>query len=453
MDFRGEIKALVKLGAPMVVTQFFIMAMGFLDTAMAGHYSARDLAGVALGGNVLWPVFMLMTGFTMAITPIVSQLRGANREDSIGGVVRQGLWIALVSSVVTALVITEAEPIFRWAGVDAAAADVAIRYLEAAAWGMPAVMVYITLRYASEGLGHTLPPMLIVTVALVLNGFLNYVLIYGKFGLPELGGEGCGWATAIVMWFELILMLCVLRMAYFRRTGITDRFEGPRARDIGRILKVGIPIGLTAFLNMTVFAVVGFLIGSLGIVPLAAHSIAGNVNWATFVIPMGLGSAASIRVGVFVGARNFEASRQVAKVAVLMSLTYAVVVSIALFASRHWLVTVYSNDGEVVSLAAALILFVVIYQIVDDSKETMAGALRGYKDTRAPLVYSLVGYWLIALPLGSALGYGWFGLDPLGVYGFWVGLGAGMSLVAGCLGYRLWSTTRDEDRIVRLGAV
>ena len=158
------------------------------------------------------------------------------------------------------------------------------------------MFMYVSLRYTSEGLGKTLPPMLIAGSALPLNGILNYVLIYGKFGAPELGGAGCGWATAIVMWFELAMITLLLRTSYFRATGLLDRFDWPDIAVLTSILKIGLPIGLTVFLEMAVFSFIGFMIGSLGVTQLAAHSIAGNVNWATYVIPMTLGSAASIRV-------------------------------------------------------------------------------------------------------------------------------------------------------------
>ena len=161
----------------------------------------------------------------------------------------------------------------------------------------------------------TLPPMLIAGTALPLNAFLNYIFIYGEFGAPELGGEGCGWATAIVMWFEFLLMSLLVRTSYFRATGVTSKFEWPRPEVLASIFRIGVPIGLTVFLEMAVFSVIGFLIASLGVTALASHSIAGNVNWATYVVPMAFGSAASIRVGFFVGAGNFEQSRHVAKTA------------------------------------------------------------------------------------------------------------------------------------------
>ena len=289
---------------------------------------------------------------------------------------------------------------FGWFGIDPATADIASRYLHAAAFGLPAGLCYILLRGASEGLGHTVGPMLIAALALALNAVLNYVLVYGAFGAPELGGEGCGWATAIVMWFELGCIALLARRPYFRKTALWARFDGPNWRELRHILKVGVPIGLSSFVGMALFTIIGFLVASLGVYQMAAHTVAGHINWATFVIPMSLGTAAGIRIGFYVGAGNYRGAAKVARTAFLISLGYAVTVSVLLVLLREHVVTLYSNDEAVTGLAATLIFVVAFYQVFDDTQGTMAGALRGYKDTRAPMIYSLLGYWVLALPLG-----------------------------------------------------
>ncbi|HIL83639.1 MAG TPA: MATE family efflux transporter [Pseudomonadales bacterium] len=448
----NETKELIKLGLPMAVTQFFIMAMGFLDTAMAGNYASVDLAGVALGGNILWPVFMLVSGLNMALTPMSAQLRGEGRIAAIGPLVRQGLWLALIASVITVAIMLNARPIFSLFNVDAEAAEIGVRYLDAAAWGIPPILMYVTLRYVCEGLGHTLEPMIIVGTTLIVNGVLNYMFIYGKFGLPEMGGEGCGWATAISMWVEFILILGLLSRPWLRETELASRFEWLHFENLISILKVGLPIGVTIFLEMAVFSIVGFLVGSLGVTALAAHSIAGNINWATFVIPMSLGSAISIRIGFFVGARDFKHAMRIAKLSFQISLGYAMLTSLVLISGRHVITGLYSNDPVVLQLAASLLIIVAIYQIVDCPQATMVGALRGYKDTRIPAIYSFVGYWVLALPLGLVLGYGYIG-EPMGVYGFWLGLGLGLFVVSLLAGRRLYLTSQDDERILKFAQI
>ena len=448
----NEVRALSRLGLPMVATQFFIMATGFLDTAMAGHYASVDLAGVALGGNVMWPVFMLLAGLNMALTPMVAHFRGEGKVHQMGGLVRQGLWLALFSSAIIITVITHAEPVFTFFNIDPQVADIADRYLNAAAWGIPGVMLYVTLRYVCDGLGHTIEPMLIAGSALIINGILNYILIYGKFGFPEMGGEGCGWATAITMWSEFFLMLLLISKPWFRETGLLNKFEWLHFKNLRSIIKVGLPIGLTMFLEMAVFSVIAFLVGSIGVTSLAAHSIAGNISWATFVIPMSLGSAASIRVGYFVGTKDFAYARQVSKTAFQISLVYSLFASILLISTRHLITTIYSNDLMVLELASSLLIIVAIYQIVDCTQATIIGALRGYKDTRVPMVYSFIGYWVLAMPIGVVLGFGYLG-EPLGVYGFWTGLGLGLFFVCILAGRRLYQTSHDDERIRALATI
>ncbi|MBQ75900.1 MAG: MATE family efflux transporter [Gammaproteobacteria bacterium] len=448
----NEIKELGRLGLPMAATQFFIMAMGFLDTAMAGRYASVDLAGVALGGNVLWPVFMLLTGLNMALTPMVAHFRGEDKVREIGGLVRQGLWLAVFSSIGIIIIITHAEPVFDLFDIDSQASDIADRYLKAAAWGMPPVFVYVTLRYVCEGLGHPIEPMLIAASSLIINGTLNYLLIYGEFGFPEMGGEGCGWATAITMWSEFALMLILISRPWFRQTGLFNKFEWLHFRNLLSIMRVGLPIGLTAFLEMAIFSTIGFLIGSIGVNELAAHSIAGNINWATYVIPMSLGSAASIRVGYFVGAGDFTYARQVSKTTFQISLTYALLASTLLIAGRELISAVYSNDLVVLEVAAKLIIIVAVYQVADCTQAAMVGALRGYKDTKIPMVYSFVGYWVLALPIGAILGFGYLG-EPWGVYGFWASMAFGLLVVSVLIGRRLYQTSHDEERIRAFAAI
>ena len=440
------------MGLPMAATQFFIMAIGFLDTAMAGRYASVDLAGVALGGNVLWPVFMLLTGLNMALTPMVAHSRGEDKVREIGGLVRQGLWLAVFSSIGIIIIITHAEPVFALFDIDSRASDIADRYLKAAAWGMPPVFAYVTLRYVCEGLGHTMEPMLIAASSLIVNGALNYLLIYGEFGFPEMGGEGCGWATAITMWSEFVLMLILISRPWFRQTGLFSKFEWLHFRNLLSIIRVGLPIGLTAFLEMAIFSTIGFLIGSIGVNELAAHSIAGNINWATYVIPMSLGSAASIRVGYFVGTRDFGYARHVSKTIFQISLAYALVASTLLIAGRDLIAAVYSHDLVVLEVAAKLIIIVAVYQIADCTQASMVGALRGYKDTKIPMIYSFVGYWVLALPIGAILGFGYLG-EPWGVFGFWASMAFGLLIVSVLIGRRLYQTSNDDKRILAFAAI
>ncbi|MDA0825200.1 MAG: MATE family efflux transporter, partial [Proteobacteria bacterium] len=411
---KSELNVLLRLSAPMIATQFFIMGMGFVDTAMSGQYSSLDLAGVAMGGVILWPLFMLFAGVLTALTPMVSQHVGGGRRLAVGALIQQGIWVAMIFGVILFLLVRISEPLLILFDVAPEAVSIAMAYLKAASWGCPAVMLYVTLRYACEGLGQTLLPMLIAGTTLPINAGLNYVLIYGLFGAPELGGEGCGWATAITMWFELGVMLLVIRRPWLRNTGLFERVLKPKLATIKSILQVGLPIGMTMFLEMTVFSLVSLLVGSIGIAAIGANTIGGNLNWFVFVIPMALGSAASIRVGYHVGAKDYALAAKVARLSVLISATYAFLASLVLVLGREVLPRIYTSDPAVLALTAEVLLIVAAYQFFDCTQATMIGALRGYKDTQYPMIISIIGYWLIALPVGTILGWGLMGWN-LGV--------------------------------------
>jgi len=436
----------------MMLTQLFIMGTGFLDTAMAGHYSKVDLAGVAMAGNILWPAFMLLAGVSMAMTPIVSQLRGAGETGASGARIRQGLWLTVLTTAMLVVTLLNARVFFDFFEVDAQITAIAMSYLHAAVWGAPALMFYVAFRNVCDGLGKTRPAMFIAGSVLPLNALLNYLLIFGKFGFPQLGGVGCGWATAIVLWVELIAMLFVIRRPFFRASGFFERFDRPRLAAMLRIARIGVPIGFSVFIGMVVYSLIGLYIGRLGVDEFAAHSIAGNLNWLTYVIPMGLGAAASIRVGFYTGANDLAFARQAAAVAYRFALVYALAVSVLLVLFRAQLVSVYTTEPEVVAIAVTLLLFIAVYQIFDDTQAVAIGALRGYKDTVVPAAIELIGYWLIALPIGHAIALGWGPFDAAGVYGYWAGLTIGLCIVAIANGARLWQTSHNDRRVQRLAA-
>ena len=452
-SFVALLKPVALLGWPMVLTQLCIMGTGFIDTAMAGHYGAVDLAGVSLGGNLMWPLFFLATGISMALMPITSQLHGANKVADVGHQLRQSLWLCFINSTLLILVLRNSTHIFLWAGIDAHTSQIAGDYLLGLSWGIPPVICYISFRYVLEGLGQTRPPMIIAASILPLNAVLNYVLIYGKFGFPELGGVGCGYATAMVFWIELGFMCLFLRKPYFRATQFFAVFEWPQWHSIGKIFKLGFPIALTVFLEMALFGAIGFFVAKISITQMAAHSIASNLNWMTYVIPMGIGSAASIRIGFLIGANELELARATAWAILKFAIGYALTVSVLLVLLRYQLVSVYTTDIAVTSVAVVLLLFIAVYQIVDDTQAVLVSALRGYKDTTVPMLISLVSYWLLALPLGYALAEGIVGDSPLGVYGYWTGLTLALSVVAVGAGLRLRYISSDFARVRKLSAV
>jgi MATE family multidrug resistance protein len=281
---------------------------------------------------------------------------------------------------------------------------------------------------------------------------LNYVLIYGKFGLPEMGGVGCGVAQAIIMWFQLFLILLVVTRKRFHITGWMDKFSPPNWRRIEALLIIGLPIGATIFAEMGLFSVTTLLLGRFGAEVVAAHNIAMNLNGVVFMLPMALGIAATIRIGFRVGADEVIEARTTAAIAMVSTIVIAMVGSLLIFLFRHKMVSLYTSETEVSELAATLLLFVVFFLLFDAVQSTAVGVLRGYKDTKTPMWIALFSYWGVGLPTECILGFGWIG-EPMGVYGFWLGLAAGVGTAAVLLSIRLWRVTADVELIRKLSPV
>ncbi|MFT4852264.1 MAG: MATE family multidrug resistance protein [Candidatus Pseudothioglobus sp.] len=448
---RSEFQPLLRLALPILITQLAQMGTILVDTLMAGRVSAVELAGVALGSAFMFPVAMTMMGLIQAVTPTVSQLRGAGRPHEVGEVVRQAFWIALLGACVTIALMLRAGSFLEFMVVDPRVIPIAVDYLGAVAWGIPGLLGYFVLRAMCDGLGFTRPAMFIAVSALMLKIPLNLIFIHGYFGIPAMGGMGCGVATAIVMWLELSLILLVALRPRFRHTGWLEKFSWPDPPHILRLSKIGVPIGATLFCEMGLFSLVAVLLGRFGADVVAAHTIAINLGGIIFMFPLSLGMAATIRVGFNIGAEQFEQASRTAWIAVRVTVCVAVCSGTFVVVAREFIAGLYSKDLAVVTLASSLMLFVALFQLFDNVQATTMGALRGYKDTRLPLIFTLVGYWLVGLPVAVVLGFGWLG-EPLGAYGFWTGLTVALMFVAACSLSRLWWLGRNPALILQLAA-
>lgn len=439
-----EFKKLTALALPLVVTQLAQMGLGVLDTIMAGRVSAAELAGVALGGVIFWPVLMLIAGVVMAVTPTVSQLHGGGRVREAGAPVRQALWIAFFSGIVMIFLLRNIEPLYHFVGVDPVAIPITMAYVKALSWGVLPVLGYFVLRYLCEGTSWTTPAMLIAGSAFLLKIPLNYWFIHGGMGLPAMGGEGCGWATSVVMAFEFIAIICVVQFSRVRVTNVFGEFSWPDAVEIKRLIRLGLPIGLSTFAEFSIFSAITLLIGRLGVETVAANQIVNNVSGLVFMIPLGLGMATSIRVGYNVGAGDYVAARRSGLVAVGAGFVFALFAVSSLLLGGEFIVSLYSSEASVVELATGLLVIVAFFQLTDDLQVIGMGALRGYKDTRAPFLIALICYWVVGFPVAWVLGFGYFEALDLGVYGYWIGMATGLTCAAILLLYRFNRVSRRE---------
>jgi MATE family multidrug resistance protein len=422
-------------------------SMGFVDAVMAGRAGARDLAAVALGNSIWGPVFLLMSGILLATTPKVAQYFGAGTHREIGPLVRQALWLALVLGLIATGLLLSAEPILHLMKVDPELIGPCRLYLQGFASGLPAMAFYCVLRGFSHGLGRARPAMVLGLCGLALNIPLNYVFIYGHFGVPAMGGAGCGWATAIVMWIMAIGMTGWVRFApAYQSSQLFSRFDWLQWSVIKRLLGIGLPIGIAVFAEASIFAVTALLIGSLGAAVVAGHQIALNFSSLVFMMPYSFGMAVAIRVGHALGRGEPRHARFAAGVGMGAALAYAFVAASLMLLLREHIARIYTADQAVTQVAAMLIVYSALFQFADALQVTAAGALRGYQDTRMTMIFALVAYWGIGLPVGGALGLTDLFGTPNGPSGLWQGLIVGLSFAALMLSIRLLRSSRQRIR-------
>ncbi len=446
-----EMCSLLKLATPIIIAQLAHTAMGFVDTVMAGRVSPQDLAAVALGNSIWVPVFLLMTGILLATTPKVAQRFGAGTHTEIGPLVRQALWLALAVGGAAAALLWNAEIILTLMDVAPGLIEPSMGYLRAVACGFPAVALYHVLRCFSDGLGHTRPSMILGLCGLALNIPLNYIFIYGKLGLPAMGGVGCGWATALVMGFMFLGMLWWVKWApFYQPSKIFSHFEWPQWPVLKRLLSVGLPIGIAVFAESSIFAVIALLIGGLGATVVAGHQIALNFSSMVFMIPYSLGMAATVRVGQALGRGEPREARFAAGVSMAAALAYACLSASLMLLLREQIAQIYTPDPAVIVVATTLLIYSALFQFSDAIQVTAAGALRGYQDTRVTMILTLFAYWGIGLPVGYALGLtDWFG-EPSGPSGLWQGLVVGLTCAGGMLAVRLAGSARKRIRAAKM---
>lgn len=444
---RSELKGLLVLAVPIMIAQLSYAGMGFVDTVMAGQVSARDLAAVALGNSIWVPVFLLMTGILLATTPKVAQRFGAQQYADIAPLVHQALWLALLVGGLSGVALWNAEPVLRLMQVEASLIEPAMGYLRAIACGFPAIALFHVLRCYSDGLGLTRPTMVLAVLGLLLNIPLNYIFIYGKLGVPAMGGVGCGWATSLVMLATLLGMIgWVSGSAHYRQSRLLRRFAWPHAAVIRRLLNVGLPIGISVFAESSIFAVIALLIGSMGATMVAGHQIALNFSSLVFMIPYSLGMAVTVRVGHALGADLPREARFVAGVGMGTALCYACLSSSAMLLMRDSIASIYTRDTAVIVVAGSLLIYSAIFQFSDAIQVTAAGALRGYQDTRVAMLITLFAYWGIGLPVGYCLGLSETCAVGSGPVGLWQGLVVGLTSAAVLLAIRL---ARSAKRHIR----
>lgn len=425
--FKTEAAQTLKLGLPVIAAQLLQMSMNFVDTVMAGNLSAEALAAVAVGGAVFIPFIMLAAGIMMAITPIVAQLYGGRNFQEIGINARQGLWLSQLLAIPVFFAIRNLGIVMELLDVTQEIIPVAIGYLRAISWGIFPLCAYMALRFFNEGMSVTRPSMYFALIGVLVNIPGNYVLMYGKLGFPQLGAVGCGYASSIVALVMFLGMLTfTMQHKPYRRFEIFTSFKMPEWSYLKEILRIGVPIGLSSTMEVTMFALVSLLMGSLSAVAVAGHQVAINFSAMTFMVPFGLSTAITTRVGNAIGKKSISEARRRGFVGISLATFFMSITAVIMFTIPDLITGIYTQNEAVQQVAISLLYMAAIFQISDGLQVSSYGALRGLKDTTVPMYVNLFAYWVVGLPLGYYLGI----TRNFGPQGLWIGLIAGLTVAA-----------------------
>jgi len=430
-----EMRVSFALALPLVVGQASSMGMNIVDTVLAGRHGPVTLAAVGVG-SAIWSVVILVSiGVLMAVPPTVAQLNGAGRRGEIGPVFRQALWLALALGIGLFFVVRGGAVALAPLGITAEARPEAEAFLRAISWGAPGLALYFCLRNLSEGVAWTKPAMVFGLAGLVLLAPLGWALMFGL----EMGAAGLGYAVAITLYCQVIgLCLYLWHSPRFTDLGLFVRFDPPRWAPIRDLLRLGLPMGVSVFMEGSLFVATALLIGGLGTVQIAAHQIAILIASLAFMVPLGVAMATTVRVGHAVGAGDASAVRWSAAAGYSLAMIAQTVSALVLLFAAGWLAGLFTTDPAVIALATLLMVYAAVFQYPDGFQAMSAGALRGLKDTRVPMFITVLAYWGLGLPLGY-----WLGIHGgQGAPGLWTGLILGLSVAACLLGWRFWRLSR-----------
>ncbi|MCG7534805.1 MATE family efflux transporter [Pseudoalteromonas sp. OOF1S-7] len=426
-----EAKRLVRLATPVFFAQITLVLMSVVDTIMAGQVSAEDLAALSIATGTWNPMIFSLQGILLAITSMVAYCDGAKQREGIKTYFQQGIYLALLLSSLGFIASVFTPLIFARIGAASAITELAQQYIDFVKWGLPAFLLFSVYRNVTEGVGNTKAALYISLLGLAVNVFANYVFIYGKLGMPALGSAGCGLATALVFWVMAIAQLIYsFYNKYLDGRWLIEGFSRPHVATQFQIVKLGLPICLATFFEVTLFACIPLFIADLGAIAVSGHQIAASVTTILFMLPLSLSMAIAIRIGTLSGEGNYSRLVNSVYTSFVCAVVVSVIVATFTFVIRNEIAWVYTQNKEVAVLASGIIILACIYQLPDALQVAANGVLRGLKYTSPITIVTFVSYWLIGFSLGFVLAKTDLLVPAMGARGFWVGIIVGLTCAA-----------------------
>ncbi len=438
LTFSGHIRAILLLGLPLIGGHLAQIAISLTDTVMLGWYGVQELAAVTLGGSYFFVFFMLGSGFALAVMPMVAASDASGDSTRVRRVTRMGLWLSIGFAILAMPAMIWAEPILRLLGQGEEVAQPAARYLRLAGWGLlPALLVMVLKSYLAA-LERTQVVLWITLLAALINGLANYALIFGNFGAPELGIVGAAIASVLTQMVSLlaVVIYAVLVLPEHR---MFRRFWKPDPDMLRQVFHLGLPIGLTALSEVSLFSASALMMGWLGAVSLAAHGIVVSVAAVTFMVHLGLSNVATIRAGNAFGRADRAHLVRGGVAVTILSLGFSVVTIILFLTLPVPIQSLFMEADnpqrpDILAIGTGLLAIAALFQLVDGAQAIALGLLRGVQDTRIPMIVAALSYWVVGIPCSYLLGF----VVGLGGIGVWLGLVGGLACAGVFLMARFW---------------
>jgi MATE family, multidrug efflux pump len=426
--YAAEVRPTLRLALPLVLAELGWMSMAIVDTMMVGRLSnsAVAMGAVSLGSAVFMVLALFGEGLLLGLDTLVAQAFGAGKREDCHRSLVNSVYLSIALTPLLAAPVWLLPKLFAGWQVDLAVAALAVPYTKALAWGLFPLLLYFAVRRCLQAMNMVRPVAFALVTANIVNAVFNWLLIYGKLGFPAMGTVGSGWSTAIARVYMAAVLIGYL--FWYDRKHRTELLKTPVDVDLPRIrrlIALGIPAAMQFTLESGVFATVTALIARLGAVPLATHQIALNTVAFTYMVPLGIASAAAVRVGQALGRKDPRGATVAGGTAIFIGASFMTVAGVVLLALPQWIARIYTTDVNVIRNAAALLAAGAAFQLFDGIQSVATGALRGAGDTRTPMLCHFTAYWIIGLPLGAWLCFrrNW------GALGLWIGLSLALILI------------------------
>lgn len=439
----NKAKNMIKVIAPILITQVSMYLITFFDILMTGRYDTQHLGGVTIGSSFWVPIYTGLAGILLALTPIIAQQFGANDKKHIRPFIQQGLYLSiLLAAIVFTLISMVVDPILFSMPLEQQVQSVASNYLIGMSYGLVPLFGFAVLRSFFDGLGETRVSMAIILLSAPINIFMNYLFIYGKFGFPELGGVGAGYASAITYWLVFFIACATAtKFGPFTAFELFKRWTKVNFQKWKEILTIGLPMGFSIFVEISIFSIVTLLMANYTTETISAHQIALNFTSLLYMLPLSMSMGVTILVGQEVGAKKFKEAKQYGYFSIIATICFSFIAIAILLGFREQIASLYSTDEQIITLATSFFIYAAFFQLSDAIQAPVQGILRGYKDVNITFIMAIISYWVIGLPVGYMMA----NYTQFGPYGYWIGLIAGLTVGAISLTIRLVSIQRQAE--------